>query len=281
LRRPSGRGRSPTAGDCHLTVGRRSAARFLRRPFGRGRSSIAGDCHLTVSGPVGPAVLATATRAEARVLGAAWPSIAGDCHLAACRLASHTALSTLPGRRRAAPSVDCSLPLPADRTVASVCSHRARACSRAGTETVFSPPATRPALVRVLCTHRMSGGHATTPIGSSPHRTRASRPTHPTCTTHEASGRAGPGSGRPPHHPTGRLLPASAFAAAVSPVDGPQRSGRCGVLTRLPVGRAHGRAGPGPDRVPTGRRAGPGRTSLSQWQSAQSRNASRPAGAGY
>ena len=142
-------------------------ARFLRRPSGRGRSSTAGDCHLTVSGPVGPAVLATATRAEARVLGAAWPSIAGDCHLAAGRPASHTALFTLPGRRRAAPSVDCSLPLPADRTVAPVCSHRARARSRAGSETVYSPPASRPALVRVPCTHRTSGGHATTPIGSS------------------------------------------------------------------------------------------------------------------
>ena len=76
------------------------------------------------------------------------------------------------------------------------------------------------------------------------HRTRASRPTHSACTTHEARGRAGPGSGRPLHHPTGRLLPAFAFAVAVSPVDGPQRTCRCGVLTRIPVGAA-AIAGPG------------------------------------
>ena len=59
-----------------------------------------------------------------------------------------------------------------------------------------------------------------------------------------ARGRDGPGSGRAPHRPAGGPRPASTTVVAAIPVIGRLQTGRCGVLTRIPVGAA-ATAGPG------------------------------------
>jgi hypothetical protein len=167
---------------------------------------------------------------------------------AGCRPAGCTALAHLPGRRRAASSVGGSHTLPSGRSVASLHLHRARARCRAGPEKVTSPPAGRPP--RGTRSHRPYGGARLRQSEDLSHCQLASQPTHSARVGPRARGRAGPGSGGSLHHPTGRPLPALTTAVAVSPVDGRQRTSRCGVLTRIPVGAA----------APAGLRRHPGPT---------------------
>ena len=226
--------RSP--GQGHVTPDRRGrpthrlrpvAARYLRWPSGRGCSSpaTAGGCHLTVSRPVGRAVPATVIRAGVSVLGAASSPIAGDRHLTVSRPASRAVPAIAIRAGRVTPiagdchhTVSTSLPLTAaGQPVVFPRALRARARGRAGP--------TR---------HHHRGLH------SSP----ASRPHH-----HVTSG-PGPAAGLVParaahlSQPTGRLQSAHTTTVSARPASRRQRTGRCGVLTRIRVGAA-ATAGPG------------------------------------
>ena len=99
---------------------------------------------------------------------------------------------------------------------------------------------------------------ASTVPGPAAGRTRPSRPLHLASTVPgpaagsnsaqsaspprlhcvRARGRAGPGSGRTPHRPAGGPRPAPATVVAVTPAVRRLQTGRCGVLTRIPVGAA-------------------------------------------
>ena len=110
------------------------------------------------------------------------------------------------------------------------------------------------------------GRSSTTPLcpGPPPGRTRPSRPLHlaptvpglaadpnsaqsaspPRSHCARAHGRDGPGSGRTPPRPAGGPRPGDTSDGAATPADGRTQIGRCGVLTRIPVGAAAA-AGPG------------------------------------
>ena len=77
---------------------------------------------------------------------------------------------------------------------------------------------------------------------AGPNSAQAAAPPRLHCA--RACGRARPGSGRTPHRPAGGPRPAPATVVAVTPAVRRLQTGRCGVLTRIPVGAA-AVAGPG------------------------------------
>ena len=207
---------------------------------------IAGDRQLTVSRPAGRAVIADVIRA-----GGARAWCRGDPVRRRLPVysppASGRAAAALLGREEARGLTGPWMSLlHAGPPAASPRPYCARACGRAEPGPV--------------------GRSSTTPLcpGPPPGRTRPSRPLHLASTVPgpaagsnsaqsaspprrhcvRARGRAGPGSGRTLHRPAGGPRPAPATVVAVTPAVRRLQTGRCGVLTRIPVGAA-AVAGPG------------------------------------
>jgi len=82
---------------------------------------------------------------------------------------------------------------------------------------------------------------------AGPNSAQAAAPPRLHCA--RACGRARPGSGRTPHRLAGGPRPAPATVVAVTPAVRRPQTGRCGVLTRIPVGAA-AVAGPGRSHSP-------------------------------
>ncbi len=138
-------------------------------------------------------------------------------------------------RRRAIPDHDCR----------RLSSHRQSASRPRGTRDGHPGGARDPDRQRPS-SHRQSDAVA--------HCSLACRPLH---FVHTRPGpAAGPDPARADHsrQPTGRPQSAFTVTMPVSPVDGRQRTSRCGVLTRIPVGAA-ATAGPGRLHAPRNSRA--------------------------
>ena len=214
-----------------LTVDHRLAARLLRLSSGRRRvTPIAGDRQLTVSRPAGRAVLAAVIRAGARGPVPRDPCSPETVNLSpAGQSAARLPLYSTRRRRVASLVRGCHCCTPARRLLLLA--------------STVPWPAAGPNLAR-----RLPLLASTVPgPAAGPYSAQAAAPPRLYCA--RACGRARPGSGRTPHRPAGGPRPAPATVVAISPVGGRSQTGRCGVLTRIPVGAA-AVAGPGRSHSP-------------------------------